>query len=369
MEMTELNDDQEKIQKYLRKKYDKNNFIKWPSHITVEINEEDNEIINKVTLILTKEAVGLAKNNKNMQDNDACFEGWAVALKAAGIEKINLNVNGISSSPDFETGQGHYGRFLYRALRFSEQYDDWFSLAESLACVVTNFKEKYLEDESVILYNNVPDKEAGKNGKKECYIEALMASENGKKAFLNSLKKAKEEEDINPEQVYRQLPVGLFLGKVGEGNQVFTDGASAIDLWTLKGDTLQVIELKADNRMVGIITEIFFYSNYMYDLLIEKTFRSTKPKFNNGDKKNRGYDTLFDNDKIKRIEGFMLADVYHPLITSGVLDVLNATPECISNKNQLIPPDVLGVLNAGRKNDKIQYFKAEYDFDVAIKQK
>lgn len=344
MEMTKY---QKKIQKYLREKYN-NQDIQWPSGIIVS-NIQIDEIHNKiesVTLTLCEAAAGLTTNPINMQKEAACFEGWAVALKAAGIEKINLNVNGISSSTNFKTGQGHYGRFLYRALRFLEQYDDWFSLAESLACVVTNFKKTYLEDESVILYNNVPDKEAGKNGKIECYIEALMA-ENGKKAFLNSLKKAKEEEDINPEQVYRQLPVGLFLGEVKEGKQVFTGGASAIDLWTLKGDTLQVIELKADNRMVGIITEIFFYSNYMYDLLIKKTFRSTEPKFNNGDKKNRGYDTLFDNDKIKRIEGFMLSNDYHPLITSDALDVLNA----------------------GRKNDKIQYFKAEYDFDVTIKQK
>ena len=43
----------------------------------------------------------------------------------------------------------------------------------------------------------------------------------------------------------------------------------------------------------------------------------------------------------------MLADEHHPLIT----------------------PDVLDVLNAGSKYDEIKYFKAEYDFDVTIKQK
>ncbi len=353
MEMTKLNDDQRKIQECLRKKYD-NQDIQWPSGIIVS-NIQNNEIHNKiesVTLTLCEAAAGLTTNPINMQKEAACFEGWAVALKAAGIEEINLNVNGISSSTNFKTGKGHYGRFLYRALRFSEQYE-WFHLCddeknlETLKGAVKAFKDNFLTNKN--LYNNVPDNIAGKNGKIECYIEALMAeSKNGKEAFLNSLKKTKEEEDINPkQQVYRQLPVGLFLGEVKEVNQVFTGGASAIDLWTLKGDTLQVIELKADNRMVGIITEIFFYSNYMYDLLIEKTFRSTEPKFNNSKRiKNRGYDIL-KKANIQKIEGFMLADVYHPLITSDALDVLNA----------------------GRKNDKIQYFKAEYDFDVTIKQK
>lgn len=355
MAKRDLTQEQQEIQDYLKEK--------WPSHIGVE--KTDNTTI---TLTLTKEAVGLAtesKNNKNMQDNDACFEGWAVALKAknkdlkiilkveSGLHDFKIEEDGTvkDSLPAFDHTKhsGHYGRFLYRALRFFEQYKSWFSLEESLDRVVTKFKDNYLENKSVFLCNNVPDKEAGKNGKIECYIEALMA-ETGKEAFLNSLKKAKNEEDINPkQQVYRQLPVGLFSGSVDDNRKVFTGGASAIDLWTLKDDALQVVELKADNKMVGIITEIFFYSNYMYDLLINEKFRSTKPNFNNGDSNNRGYDTLYIkaiNKEIKKIEGFMLANEYHPLIT----------------------PDVLDVLNAGSKNDEIQYFRAEYDSDVTIKQ-
>jgi len=161
-----LNSNQKEIQQYLREKYKKDS-IKWPSHIKVEIDKE-NEKIKTVKMTLTKEAIGLAtksKDNKNMQDNDACFEGWAVALKAAGIEKINLNVNGISSSTDFKTGKGHYGRFLYRALRFSEQYE-WFHLCgnkenpKTLKGAVKAF-DNFLTNKN--LYNNVPDNIAGKN--------------------------------------------------------------------------------------------------------------------------------------------------------------------------------------------------------------
>jgi len=358
-----LNSNQKEIQQYLREKYKKDS-IKWPSHIKVEIDKE-NEKIKTVKMTLTKEAIGLAtksKDNKNMQDNDACFEGWAVALKAAGIEKINLNVNGISSSTDFKTGKGHYGRFLYRALRFSEQYE-WFHLCgnkenpKTLKGAVKAF-DNFLTNKN--LYNNVPDNIAGKNGKIECYIEALMASNDGKNAFLSSLEKAKPEgkrSGITPDQqVNRQLPVGLFLDEVTDDNQIFTGGASAIDLWTLKDNVLQVIELKADNPMVGIITEIFFYSNYMYDLMNKKedkdVFSLTRPKNKQGDGKNRGYDVICEKaaknkseGKITKIEGFMLANDYHPLITNEVVDVL---------KN-------------GNKSTGIEYFKAEYDFDVTIK--
>lgn len=321
---------------------------RWPGDIGLKIEGKE------ITLILKPEAVGLAKDNKNMQDNAACFEGWAVALKAKSkdlkiILKVESDLHEFKIEEDGTVKEnGHYGRFLYRALRFSEQYESWFSLEESLDRVVTNFKKNYLKND--VLCNNVPGTKAGKNGKIECYIEALMAK-TGKEAFLNSLKKAKNEKDINPEQqVYRQLPVGLFSGSVDDNRKVFTGGASAIDLWTLKDDALQVVELKADNKMVGIITEIFFYSNYMYDLLINEKFRSTKPNFNNGDSNNRGYDTLYIkaiNKEIKKIEGFMLANEYHPLIT----------------------PDVLDVLNAGSKNDEIQYFRAEYNFNVTLETK
>ena len=366
---TRLDENQKKIREYLREKYN-NDSIEWPSGIKVKLEPKKKDF-DTVTLILGKKAIGAAdKDNKNMQDNAACFEGWAVALRAAKNNmKIILKVE--SGLHDFKIEEdgtinenGHYGRFLYRALRFWEQYGGkggWFELDSTLEGVVNAFSA-FLNDNT--LKNNVPDNIAGKNGKIECYIEALMAVKE-KNAFLRSLENAgcHVEKD---KKVYRQLPVGLFLNEVKEGNQVFTGGASAIDLWTMNDNVLQVVELKANNKMVGIITEIFFYSNYMYDLLINKKDKDENvflltppnPKFVDKDpEKNRGYDILYNNaKKIEKIEGIMLADIYHPLITPDVY-------------HPLVTPDVLGVLNAGSKYDEIKYFKAEYDFDVTIKQK
>lgn len=55
----------------------------------------------------------------------------------------------------------------------------------------------------------------------------------------------------------RQLPVSLFDATKSNTTGVFTGGKSAIDFWAVDGDTINVYELKSDNPMVGIITEIF----------------------------------------------------------------------------------------------------------------
>ena len=342
--------EKEEILEILKKQYN-NPDIQWPSEINVSNIQIDeiNKKIKSVTLTLCKAAAGLTKKPINMQKDSACFEGWAVALKATN-EHIDIYLDVDGDLPDFAVGKGHYGRFLYRALRFSEQYE-WFHLcggdgnSKTLKGAVNQF-EKFLKEKK--FENNVPEKEAGTKNMPENIAEEYMASDKGKSYFLGCLG-AKCDDAQN---VYRQLPVGLFLDKKSNDTRIFTGGTSAIDLWTMNGDVLQVVELKADNKMVGIVTEIFFYSNYIHDFLmntdVEKGFQLREPPRFRKSEKHRGYDTLYEKrSEIKKIEGFMLADVYHPLIT----------------------PDVLGVLNAGSKKDKIQYFKEEYDFDVTIKQK
>ena len=345
--------EKEEILEILKEQYD-NPDIQWPSEINVSNIQIDeiNKKIKSVTLTLCKAAAGLTKKPINMQKDSACFEGWAVALKATNEHiDIYLDVKGSVSKfnkkfnldkADNEKLSGHYGRFLYRVLRFSQQYG-WFHLcgddgnSETLKGAVNQF-EKFLKEKK--FENNVPEKEAGTKNMPENIAEEYMASNKGKSYFLDCLG-AKCDDAQN---VYRQLPVGLFLDKKSNDTRIFTGGTSAIDLWTMNGDVLQVVELKTDNKMVGIVTEIFFYSNYIHDFLIntdvEKGFQLREPPRFRKSEKHRGYDTLYEKrSEIKKIEGFMLADVYHPLITSRVLDVLNA----------------------GSKKDEIKYFRAEYD--------
>ena len=293
--------------------------------------------------------------NYNMQDSGVCFEGWAVIIKTyCDYDKIVLDVknvkdekglyeNWIEKRNGLDAKNGHVGRFFYRALRFCEQYE-WFSLSKELEMEVKLF-EDYISQEKKF-WNNIPKGKAGKSEaeeKAENDIEDQLAkADTLYKALLNR----KGLEFDKNDAVYRQLPVGLFEDEVKTKNTVFTGGKSAIDLWTCHDDILYLIELKYNNKMVGIITEIFFYSNYMWDLIRDNGgFEISKP----GNRKEeeeaglRGYDKI-QRGKYKQIKGVLLADegFYHPLVTEQVIETLNG------NKKELAP---------------IEYVRAAYEVD------
>ena len=142
--------------------------------------------------------------------------------------------------------------------------------------------------------------------------------------------------------IFRQLPVGLFKNEISDNNMVFIGGKAAIDLWTWKDSEFVVIELKADKekkkKMAGIITEIFFYSNYMRDLLCRNIFTLNRDT----NTFERGYENIV-NGSFDKITGVMLANVYHPIINEAFLNVLN------------------------NNNCEIQYEKTTYDIDELLK--
>lgn len=286
---------------------------------------------------------------ENMQQDSNAFEGWAIALHIA-LEKpgtIILDIDGTFEDIAYETN-GHWGRFLYRALRFSEQYE-WFELMGEVKKVVGKFNTYITAN---YFTNNLAEGEAGEKQSHgdENNVEAVLAKED---KLLQSV--IGDVFDIGENKVYRQLPVGLF--KISESEitkkppfkclekmKVFTGGKSAIDLWTWDKNRFEVIELKTKNPMMGIITEIFFYTNYMYDFLVEnkenRRFRLNNPKKNNKD--DRGYLNISEN-KFTEILGIMLADQYHSILEN---------------------PKVLEVLNCNGKEDYLKYKKAYYQYSI-----
>ena len=77
-----------------------------------------------VRLCLTAETV-----EKNMQSNSAAFEGWALLIHVYCKFQVELDLD-LEHAPSGQPARGHYQRFLYRALKFSQQYSSWFSLSE-----------------------------------------------------------------------------------------------------------------------------------------------------------------------------------------------------------------------------------------------
>ena len=260
----------------------------------------------KLVMTLTQEAAGFS-SPINMQDTRACFEAWCLIIKAKTSNpslKIELDVKEdedditVASYSGGRPANGHLGRFLYRILKFSEQYKDWFGLSQTLEALKDKFKY-YLVLPGVKFVTSAPKNEPKKdiaNCNLESYIEYL---------YCDSISAQKDILNLPGETtIDRQLPVRLFEGSSGDGNEVFTRKKSAIDFWALDGDTINVYELKSDNPMVGIITEIFFYSNYVYDVFISKSMDHGKGCVKLEDRTDRSYDKI----KGKKVKGIMLSN-------------------------------------------------------------
>lgn len=304
------------------------------------------------TLVITLALKNGAKSN--MQKDSACFEGWAIILKTYVIDKnpqkfdkVKLCCPNITLPSDTDEGRFHFKRFLYRVLRFDEQYD-WFTIDEKLADIITSSFEPLLQKH---LVNNYPKSNAkGFNSKDkpsehivECILSKKATQNNGKSlhTYFNKIGVPNDDLIIN-----HQLPVGLFEEEISKATKVFTGGKSALDLWGFSNSNpndFYIFELKYNNRMIGTITEAFFYANYMHDLLdINGAFTLS----DNGKKNYRNYSTIYSlKDKdINRIHAVMLLDKnsIHPAIT----------------------PELLAVLNQGNQKS-IEYSLAEYEFDEA----
>lgn len=257
----------------------------------------------KLKMTLTQDAAGFS-NPINMQDTRACFEAWCLIIKAKTNKsklEIELDVKDIKEA-DYDgklPKNGHWGRFLYRILKFSEQYN-WFKLSPILDNLKNKFKT-YLDSNKFV--TSAPDKEPKEdiaNYNLESYVEYLFCdSISAQKDILNLPSRT---------TIDRQLPVSLFEGtKPSTTNVVFTRGKSAVDFWAVDGDTINVYELKSDNPMVGIITEIFFYSNYVHDVFISKSLDHGKGHVTTLKDKEETYRSY---DKIggKKVKGIMLSN-------------------------------------------------------------
>lgn len=324
---------------------EKYNNVKFPGGL--KVNKEDNQLV--ITLE-HENRIGIVKGsskNINLQDDSNCFEAWAVIFYVYIMKKQGMVILDTASDlklPDFDLTldkNRHYSRFLYRALRFSEQYH-WFEIGENLKGKVKQFG-KFLKDNT--FRNHIRKSISEPKDKAESMVEKSFAyggphSDDRWEYRSSELWGYLEEKGIkqyNDQKIYSQLRVGMW--KIG-ANQ--TSGRqSAIDLWTISGDTICPIELKArSNKKAGVISEIFFYSNYMYDFFTSgnKDRTSFVPNDTKEEKKYKkepedsGYSLLIDPLKsFKNVVGFMLLDESstHPFLRVSkskppkILEVLN----------------------------------------------
>lgn len=330
-----------KAEKILKEDLGVKRLRSFPRDITIAYND----LKHILTMTLLPKAVGLGKGDAiNMQDNAAAFEAWCFIIKAkTSIDDliIKLDVEGLTSDmydKDIPS-TGHFGRFLYRILKFKEQYATWFSLSDELEAMRKKFAD-FLSSGKFV--NNEPSKEAEDD-------EDVLGTEGYvEKRFCEDDSRGKKILGFKGKNVVmnRQLPVGLFKDEKSDATAVFTGKKSAIDFWLLYKNELNIYELKAKNKMVGILTEIFFYSNYMRDVYWHKSLETKRNvEILNTQKTDRSYDKLCKGiNNITKIKGWILADEFHSLITDVVINIMN---------------------DNGIKSE-LQYDKKQYDLTIDI---
>lgn len=237
---------------------------------------------------------------RNMQDDSAAFEGWALVLKRWGnVDKVVLSWDRHNLVKD-----GHYQRFLFRVNNFLMNFGSWFSIAPD--------SQTYLEDlrikDSGTYFLNSPAKnrKESESQRTESKYEMKFTSD---KEWVKELKNASNAKFLD-----RQLPVGVFEGEIKKDNSIFTGGKSAIDIWGINHyEELLLFELKAaNNNKVGIISELYFYCCIMRCV-------------QTGQFKHKKSDT--DLDRIantKKIKAYFLAPKLHPLIDQPLVNELNS---------------------------------------------
>ena len=287
--------------------------VKLPKYISFVIQET-----TRTLQIYIQEQEGICDGRKvilnatcnNMQSDNAAFEGWAICLKAwlpEYIERVILKWDSPNSEQMTPNNKQHYNRFLYRALRFSQQYS-WFSIDIYNKWEVNGFKGE-LYDLQNNYYSKEPELKGNLEKLSETSVEYLLANK------LSDQMKSYFDLDI----IDRQFPVGVKR----QGTQFFTGGMSAIDLWGMKKDILSIIELKYNggetkNNKVGIISELFMYSNIMRDIISgiivrpERTSKQNEESF------------YLRRQSFHSLNAFMLSDEYHPLVDNEkVFEILN----------------------------------------------
>ena len=276
--------------------------IKLPKYIVFRLTELKQLIIDIQEQPATKsngESTTINATCCNMQTDNAAFEGWAVCLKAwfpYRIHEVILRWD----KPSEEMKNPHYRRFLFRAWRFEQLYD-WFTIDEYNRREIIEFAKNY-NNLRINSSNSDPEQKGNLENRTEYF-------------FVKETHLARQFKDYyKTDNFDHQLHVGIKRGK----EQFFTGGQSAIDLWGRKESTLTVVELKCDNIMVGIISELFLYICIAISLAKGEISTPNTCVLEHES-------TLFANiRKVNTFHAEMLADEFHPLLDNeAVLSILN----------------------------------------------
>ena len=243
----------------------------------------------------------------NMQDDEAAFDSWAIAIKYYLNEDVKtITIDWERNFSEGEDGYFHFNRFVYRLAKFVQTYS-WARSAKPIPAIPT------------ILYCNISRTEAANIDEHSQESEGWLEC----KYVMNH---SKEYDIMN-----HQFPVGIFHGKVSRETHYTTGGKSAIDIWAIRENCLMIFELKKpDNKPLGIISELMFYTNIMDDILSHRIMyennKNTKFAVEHNIRGFMKFYEAYEKGTINKIESIFLADNLHTLLSNELIDFINDSP-------------------------------------------
>ena len=209
------------------------NSFTFPEAIEIGVNKD------KIVIRLSAKAIGMSDTSwfaSNMQKDDAAFEGWAFLIyahyeKNKGFSTVELDLaedacTQIKMICKYKVGYTgtrlHYNRFLYRALRFSQQYKEWFALSVCLQSYINEF-EAYLKSPDLVFTNNIPKLEMRS---KRTLNSDIITENDVQDVFANYYWQQEQGANFCKKyggRLHRELPTGLFEGvRAFESRAIFT---------------------------------------------------------------------------------------------------------------------------------------------------
>ena len=291
--------------------------VKFPSSLSLELDDD------RKMITLNMESADAAY--ANMQENKAAFEGWLLLLKYGpkfkNISHYKYTLNWENPKCMDKTDKCHYQRFLYRVYKFSNIFE-WFTIDKKLLgdSKIHWVAEKDIKSNRYIM--NVADKDRPKNNKNDSENSFILSEHDLEVLFVWKYSEYIKE-ITGSDYMSRQWPVGLFLNKKEdtENASIFTGKHSAIDIWGISKDrkTINIIELKKyKNETMGILSELFFYTMVVKDLLTGEFIFVDQKKYIND--VNIVKNAL---NEIECINAFTLTTKLHPEILKEIFDSVN----------------------------------------------
>lgn len=257
----------------------------------------------------------------NMQEYEAAFDSWAIALKYYLKEDVKtITIDWERDFSEGENGYLHFNRFVYRLAKFVQTYS-WAHSAKPIPAIPTT------------LYCNIGRTEAANIEKHSQESEGWLEC------------KYVMDHSMDYDVINHQFPVGIFHEKVSRTTHYTTGQKSAIDIWAIKDDCLSIFELKKPaNYGLGIISELMFYTNILDDILSHRIIYEESKNVEYAVKHDiRGFKKFheaYEKGTINKIESIFLANNLHPLLSDGLIDFINDSPRWkyknISYKHKVI---------------------------------